>query len=74
MLFRIFGRRQNIGSRCFSSESSDLLKTDFYNLHLQLGGKMVPFAGYSLPVQYEGSGQCWFGCASTCMIYRTWSA
>jgi aminomethyltransferase len=33
-----------------------LLKTAFYDLHLSLGGKMVPFAGYNLPVQYEGLG------------------
>ena len=30
-------------------------KTALYDLHLQYGGKMVPFAGYLLPVQY-GSG------------------
>lgn len=29
-----------------------LLKTPLYDLHLQLGAKMVPFAGYSMPVQY----------------------
>lgn len=33
-----------------------LEKTAFYDLHLSLGGKIVPFAGYSLPVQYEGLG------------------
>jgi len=55
MLFRNLPRQSNFCLRRFSSES-DLLKTDFYNLHLQLGGKMVPFAGYSLPVQYEGLG------------------
>ena len=27
-------------------------KTPLYSLHLKLGGKMVPFAGYLLPVQY----------------------
>lgn len=40
--------------RAFSEEK--LLKTAFYDLHLELGGKMVPFAGYNLPVQYEGLG------------------
>ncbi len=29
-----------------------LAKTPFYDLHLELGGKMVPFAGYDMPVQY----------------------
>ncbi|MBV1901419.1 MAG: glycine cleavage system aminomethyltransferase GcvT [Kordiimonadaceae bacterium] len=29
-----------------------LLKTPLYDLHVSAGGKMVPFAGYSMPVQY----------------------
>lgn len=29
-----------------------LLKTPLYDLHLELGAKMVPFAGYDMPVQY----------------------
>lgn len=33
-----------------------LLKTSFFDLHKELGGKIVPFAGYELPVQYEGLG------------------
>ncbi len=31
---------------------SRLLKTPLYDDHVALGGKMVPFAGYELPVQY----------------------
>ena len=31
---------------------SDLEKTPLYDLHLELGAKMVPFAGYAMPVQY----------------------
>ncbi len=27
-------------------------KTPLHDLHLELGGRMVPFAGYSMPVQY----------------------
>ncbi len=30
----------------------DLHATALYDLHLSLGAKMVPFAGYSMPVQY----------------------
>ena len=30
----------------------NLLQTPFYNMHVAAGGKMVPFAGYSMPVQY----------------------
>ena len=29
-----------------------LKKTPLYDLHISLGGKMVPFAGYEMPVQY----------------------
>jgi aminomethyltransferase len=29
-----------------------LKKTPLYDLHLELGARMVPFAGYSMPVQY----------------------
>ena len=29
-----------------------LLHTPLYELHLELGARMVPFAGYSMPVQY----------------------
>ena len=32
------------------------LKTPLYEKHLEYGGKMVPFAGYILPVQYKSSG------------------
>ena len=31
---------------------SDLAQTPLYDLHVELGAKMVPFAGYSMPVQY----------------------
>ena len=31
---------------------ADLKRTVFYDLHVELGAKMVPFAGYEMPVQY----------------------
>ena len=31
---------------------SDLKRTDLFDLHVSLGAKMVPFAGYEMPVQY----------------------
>lgn len=31
-----------------------LKKTPLYEEHVRLGGKMVPFAGYQMPVQYPG--------------------
>ncbi|KXF82965.1 glycine cleavage system aminomethyltransferase GcvT [Enterovibrio coralii] len=33
--------------------SQDLLKTPLHALHIEMGAKMVPFAGYDMPVQYE---------------------
>ncbi|MES2398584.1 MAG: glycine cleavage system aminomethyltransferase GcvT [Pseudomonadota bacterium] len=30
-----------------------LLKTPLHDLHVELGARMVPFAGYSMPVQYQ---------------------
>jgi len=32
--------------------STPLAKTPLYDLHVSLGAKMVPFAGYDMPVQY----------------------
>jgi aminomethyltransferase len=34
------------------SPSAPVKRTPLYDLHGSLGGKMVPFAGYALPVQY----------------------
>ena len=33
-------------------DPSSLLRTPLYDLHVALGARMVPFAGYSMPVQY----------------------
>lgn len=32
--------------------NGDLLQTPLYDLHVELGARMVPFAGYAMPVQY----------------------
>jgi aminomethyltransferase len=32
--------------------ASDLLRTPLHALHVELGARMVPFAGYDMPVQY----------------------
>lgn len=34
------------------SDTQTLARTPLYPLHLELGARMVPFAGYSMPVQY----------------------
>jgi len=31
-----------------------LLRTPLYDLHVELGARIVPFAGYEMPVQYSG--------------------
>src|SRR3954465_13519546 len=33
-------------------DETSLNRTPLYGLHVALGGKMVPFAGYEMPVQY----------------------
>ena len=48
-------------SRRFASESAPrnenaLKKTSLYDLHVEHAGKMVPFAGYDMPVQYSDLG------------------
>jgi aminomethyltransferase len=35
-----------------TTSSSPLLQTPLHALHLELGARMVPFAGYAMPVQY----------------------
>ena len=46
-LFRAFQE-----PRPMSSDTAPLLKTPLHDLHVELGARMVPFAGYSMPVQY----------------------
>lgn len=33
--------------------AEQILRTPLYDLHLELGARMVPFAGYAMPVQYR---------------------
>ena len=40
-------------SFCWSGKVSYGIKTPLYETHLSIKGKMVPFAGYLMPVQYE---------------------
>lgn len=41
-------------NRTFASSDEALVKTALYDMHVELGGDMVPFAGYELPVLYKG--------------------
>ena len=44
--------RNSTARRALGTEA--LVKTACYDLHKELGGDMVPFAGYELPVLYKG--------------------
>ncbi len=37
-----------------ADDTETLRRTSLHPLHVELGARMVPFAGYSMPVQYEG--------------------
>ena len=37
-----------------NTADTELKRTPLYDLHKKLGGKIVPFAGWELPVQYSG--------------------
>lgn len=37
-----------------ASKPGEIKKTPFYKYHVEAGAKMVPFAGYSMPIQYTG--------------------
>ena len=55
-----FPQRRNAST---SSDPINLSRTGLYDLHVSKGGKMVPFAGYSMPVQYSdlsvGESHAW---------------
>lgn len=36
------------------ADNETLRQTPLHDLHVKLGGKMVPFAGYDMPVQFDG--------------------
>ena len=38
------------------SDPTALARTPLHDVHVRLGGKLVPFAGYEMPVQYAGGG------------------
>jgi aminomethyltransferase len=45
-------QRINLGT--FGSMSETLARTPLYDLHAELGARLVPFAGWEMPVQYTG--------------------
>lgn len=57
---RNFAQHRNAST---NSDPISLSRTDLHDLHIAKGGKMVPFAGYSMPVQYSdlsvGESHAW---------------
>ncbi|KYK55482.1 glycine cleavage system T protein [Drechmeria coniospora] len=49
------GRAQTKVRFASDAAGGELKKTPLYELHVAKGGKMVPFAGHSMPVQYAGA-------------------
>src|SRR5277367_6279250 len=50
---RFFGRAiPYLSGPCMIVSTEILRRTPLHALHLELGGKMVPFAAYEMPVQY----------------------
>src|SRR5215471_7065898 len=52
--FLLGSRARNASSS--SKSSSALKKTQLYDLHIVNKAKLVPFAGYSMPLHYEDLG------------------
>ncbi|KAL7280268.1 hypothetical protein ACG7TL_005181 [Trametes sanguinea] len=48
--------RSGLSARWMSAAAGELRKTRLYDFHVQNGAKMVPFAGYSMPLQYGSVG------------------
>jgi aminomethyltransferase len=48
----VFGLLGPLPSLCAMTDTTSLLTTPLNALHQELGARMVPFAGYSMPVQY----------------------
>lgn len=46
---------RHVLARTLAADAGELKRTVLYDFHTELGGKMVPFAGYAMPVQYKDS-------------------
>ncbi|MBA0807904.1 hypothetical protein Gohar_023679 [Gossypium harknessii] len=52
---RVAHADKKAAARRFLASEADLKKTVLYDFHVAHGGKMVPFAGWSMPIQYKDS-------------------
>ena len=46
-----------LGSQALSATAAELKRTPLFTLHAEAGARLVPFAGWEMPVQYEGVRQ-----------------
>ncbi|MBN1667108.1 MAG: glycine cleavage system aminomethyltransferase GcvT [Anaerolineales bacterium] len=47
------GQGQTLPDFAWQEQETELRRTPVYDLHVELGGKMVPFAGWEMPVRYD---------------------
>ncbi|KAI8388214.1 uncharacterized protein BYT42DRAFT_559288 [Radiomyces spectabilis] len=47
---------RTLSKRFYAATSEEVKKTALYDFHVKHGGKMVPFAGYAMPIQYGNMG------------------
>ena len=50
-------------------EAGTLKRTPLYEAHVAAGAKLVPFAGWEMPVQYEGINQEHLGVREACGVF-----
>jgi len=50
-------------------EAATLKRTPLYDLHVEAGAKLVPFAGWEMPVQYEGIKEEHLAVRESCGIF-----
>jgi len=58
-------------SKIWYSYPKDMKKTILYNKHIDLGGRIVEFGGFLLPLQYESIVKEHLWCRSSCAIFDT---
>ncbi|ORX45548.1 aminomethyltransferase mitochondrial precursor [Hesseltinella vesiculosa] len=47
---------RTLSKRTYATDSQEVKKTALYDYHVENGAKMVPFAGYAMPVVYKNMG------------------
>lgn len=50
------GKKKKKSYLNISKKKKPIKKTALYDFHVKQGGKMVPFAGYAMPVTYSNMG------------------